>query len=114
MCKIPGSYSENRHEVLKPSLESNVSSPSVTRSEEKEFIVDPRASLEMVTESDLTPEEQETIIQKSKDPSVIMTANGTTRTTEEAAVQVCSSSMIGRITRGTFTGQLVRRNRFFV
>ena len=37
----------------------------------------------MMSKSDLTPEQQETI-QKSKNPSVIVIANGTTHTIEEA------------------------------
>ena len=57
--KIPDSYSENRHKFLKPSPKSNVSSPPMTTS--KEIIVDSRASLHMMSESELTPEEQETI-----------------------------------------------------
>ena len=40
-----------------------------------------------MTKSDLALEDQVTI-RKSKDPSVIMTANGTTHTTEEATVHV--------------------------
>ena len=55
--------------------------------------MDSGASLHMKSESDLTPEEQETI-QKSKDPSVIMTANGTT---EEATVNVCDKDMAMRM-----------------
>ena len=39
------------------------------------------APLHMVSKRDLTPEEQETN-QKSKDPSVVKAANGTTHTTE--------------------------------
>ena len=42
--------------------------------------------------SDLTPEEQETL-RKSKGPSVIMTAHGTTHATEEATVYVNGSDM---------------------
>ena len=45
-----------------------------------------------MSKSDLTPEEKETI-QKSKDPSVIMSADGTTRTTEEATIYVCDLDM---------------------
>ena len=41
-----------------------------------------------MSKSDLTPEEQDTI-RKSKGPSVIMTANGTTHTAEVATVYVC-------------------------
>ena len=54
-----------------------VSSPSRTMSKEREFIV---------------TQEQQTI-QTSVDPSVIMTANGTTHTTEEATVSVCDLYM---------------------
>ena len=54
--------------------------------------------------------------QKSKDLTVIMTANGTTHTTEEATVHVCdldSSSIIERITRGALAGEIVRSKRLF-
>ena len=49
--------------------------------------MDSGASLQLVRKSDLTPEEPATI-QKLKDPSVFMTANGT-HTTEEATENVC-------------------------
>ena len=42
----------------------------------------------MMSESALTPVEQETI-QKSKSPSVIKTPHGTTHTTEKATENVC-------------------------
>ena len=52
----------------------------------------------------MTPEEQETI-RKSKDPSVIMTANGTTRATEEeATVYVFDLDMFVQIQKLTFAG----------
>ena len=41
----------------------------------------------MMSQSDLTPKKNETI-RKSKDPSIITTANGTTHATEEAPVYV--------------------------
>ena len=72
LYKVAGSYSENRHNVFRPSPASNVSSPSLTKSKETEFIVDSGASLHMLSKSDLTSEEQETI-QKSKGPAVIVT-----------------------------------------
>ena len=81
MCKIPGLHPENQRRFFNPSLESNASSHPMRTSREREFIVD------SMSESDLTPEEQETI-QRSKDPSV-MTANGTARTIGEATVCVC-------------------------
>ena len=49
--------------------------------------MDSGASHHIMSKRDLTPEEQETI-QQSKDPSVIVTANGTTHTTEEAMISV--------------------------
>ena len=45
-----------------------------------------------MSESSLTPEDQETN-KKSKAPSVIMTANGTTHATEEATVHVFDLDM---------------------
>ena len=41
----------------------------------REFSVDSGASLHMMSKSELTPEERETI-RKSKDPSDIVTTNG--------------------------------------
>ena len=46
----------------------------------------------MMSISDLTPEEQETL-QKSKDPSVIMAATVPTHTKEEATTNVCELDM---------------------
>ena len=46
------------------------------------FILDLGALLQIMSDSGFTPEEQETI-QKSKDPSAIMTANGCAPTTEK-------------------------------
>ena len=54
--------------------------------------MDSGASHHMMSGSYLTPEEQETI-QKSKDPTVIMTARGTSQTTEQATVYVCVPSL---------------------
>ena len=45
-----------------------------------------------MSESDLTSEEQETI-QKSNDPSVLMSAHGTTHMTEDVTVYVCDLDM---------------------
>ena len=52
--------------------------------------------MHMMSKSDLTPAEQETI-RTSKDPSVIMTATGTTHTTEEATVYVCDLDMFAQV-----------------
>ena len=58
----------------------------------REFIVDSRASLHMMSRIDLTPEEQETI-RKNK-VSVVMTAS---HTTEEATVHVCYLDMFVQV-----------------
>ena len=47
--KVPGSYSENRSRFFKPSPAINVSSPSFAASNESGFIVDPGASLHMMS-----------------------------------------------------------------
>ena len=50
----------------------------------------------MMSKSDLTPEEEETI-QKSKDPSVLVTATGTTHTTVEATENACDLGMFVQV-----------------
>ena len=92
--KVPGSCSENRNNFFKPSPAINVSSSSFSTSRERGISVDSGASLLVMSKSDLTPEEQETI-QRSEDPSVIMTANG--NTTEEATVYVCYLDMFVQV-----------------
>ena len=63
---------------------------------EREFIVHSGASLHLTNKSDVIPKEQGTI-QKSKDPSVIMTENGTAHTTEEATVCICVVDMFVQV-----------------
>ena len=77
---IPGSYSENQHEFFKPSPESNVFSL-------------PRTTSKWTQEHHFIWWVKVTGLQNSKKrfehptgPSVVLTANGTTRTTEEATV----------------------------
>ena len=62
----------------------------------KENSVDSAASLHVMSDSDSTPKEQEPI-QNSEDPSVIMTANGTAHTTEEASVYVCDLDILFKL-----------------
>ena len=81
--------------------------------------MDSGASLHVMSKCDLTPEEQGTI-QKSTDPSVIMTAHGTIQTAEEATVCVCDLDMFvqGQLLQASAVvlslGKIVRRNRLFV
>ena len=92
VCKVPDSYSENRHRFFKPSPLINVSSLSTTTAKKREFSVDSGTSPHIISKSDLTPEEKETF-QTSTDQSVDMTANGIAHTTVEAKVQVCDLDM---------------------
>ena len=62
----------------------------------KEHLVDSAASLHVMSDSDLTPREQEPI-QNSEDPSVIMTANGTTHATGEATVYICDLDILFKL-----------------
>ena len=84
---ISGSSSENRQKFFESSYEGNGSSPPMTTSKDREFIEDLGASLQLMSKSDLTPEEHATI-RKSKGPSVVVSANGTTHTTEAATLYV--------------------------
>ena len=59
-------------------------------------MVDSGASLHVMSKSNLTPEEQEAIL-KSKDPSVIMSAHGTSHTTEEATVSAFDLDMFVQV-----------------
>ena len=63
-------------------------SPPMTTSKERAFIVDSGASLHTMSNSDLTPEEQQAV-RKSKDPAFIMTATVSTHTSEEATENMC-------------------------
>ena len=69
------------------SQEKVVASRSDCNSENRAFIVDSGASLDQMSESEITSGEKETII-KSKEPTVIPTASGKAEPTEEATVYV--------------------------
>ena len=55
--------------------------------EEREFVVDSGASVQMVSEKDLNSAELETM-KISRNPTTVMTANGEVQTREEATVYV--------------------------
>ena len=113
--KIRGSYSENQHEFFKPSPESNVSSPPMRTSKERELVHSGLTGFtsHTMSRSDVTPEEPQTF-QMSTDPSVIMTAM--VRLIRQKKKQyiyiylwfghVCSRSIIQRITRVLSLGNL--------
>ena len=54
---------------------------------EREFVVDSRASMHMVSKKDLNKAEFETV-RISKNPTMVMTANGEVQAKEEATVYV--------------------------
>ena len=56
-------------------------------SEEREFVVDSGASLHMMSKTDLSSEEMGTV-KRSRNPTVVLTANGEVHTHEEAQVFV--------------------------
>ena len=60
---------------------------STRESEEREFVVDSRASMHMVSKKDLNSAELETM-RISKNSATVMTANGQVQTRDEATVYV--------------------------
>ena len=60
---------------------------STKEPKERDFVVDPGARVHMVSKKDLNSAELETM-RTSKSPTMVMTANGEVRTTEEATVYV--------------------------
>ena len=60
---------------------------STIKPEEREFVVDSRASMHMISKNDLNSAELETM-RTSKSPTTVMTANGELQTREEATEKV--------------------------
>ena len=67
--------------------ENVVASRSDSEHEEREFIVDSGASLHLMSKCELTSGETDTI-RRSKEPTLITTANGKAESTEEVTVHV--------------------------
>ena len=63
------------------------SPPSNLELEEREFVVDSRASMHMITKKDLSDAEMDTLT-TSRSPTTVITANGEVQTNEEATVYV--------------------------
>ena len=61
--------------------------PSNLKPEEKEFVVDSRTSMHMISKKDLNSAEMDTLT-KSYSPTAVITANGEVQTHEEATVYV--------------------------
>ena len=62
-------------------------SPSTIKPEEREFVVDPGASLHMISKKDLNSAELETVT-TSRSPMTVIQTNGEVQTNEEATVYV--------------------------
>ena len=60
---------------------------STLKPEEREFVVDSRASMHMISKKDLNSAELETLM-TSRSPTIVITANGEVQTHEEAIVCV--------------------------
>ena len=60
---------------------------STLKLEEREFVVDPGASMHMISKKDLSDAEMDTLT-KSCSPTIVITANGEVQTQEEAIVYV--------------------------
>ena len=76
----------------KVGMGSDINLNRQSRREREEFIVDSGASKHMMSKTDLSPEELETI-QVSPHPTTVITANGTIDTTEEVTIHVKDLAM---------------------
>ena len=87
--------------------------------EEREFVVDSKASMHMVSEKDLDSAELETM-RTSKRPTTVMTANDEVQTREEATVYVKEFGLIRdryasyRNCRSSFTRETLRGSWVFL
>ena len=68
-----------------PSEDRCLPAPSILESEKREFVVDTRASMHMISKKDLNSAEWETLT-TSRSPTTVITANGEMQTLEEATV----------------------------
>ena len=75
-----------RAAFLSPS-ENRCLPASTLKPEERDFVVDSRASMHMISKKDLSNAEMDTLT-KSCSPTIVITANGEVRTHEEAIVYV--------------------------
>ena len=96
-CRIHTDGSEDKH-ILKlkekhktvffsPSENWCLPAPSTLNPEEREFVVDSRAPMHMISKKDLNSAELETVT-TSRSPTTVVTANGGVQTHEEATVCV--------------------------
>ena len=77
---------EKQSNILQPS-ENRCLLASTLKPEEREFVVDSRASMHMISKKDLSDAEMDALT-KSCSPTIVITANGEVQTHEEAIVSV--------------------------
>ena len=66
------------------------------RPEEREVVVDSGASMHMMSKPELSSDELDTL-RKSRNPTVVLTANGEVHTNEEARVFAHDSNLFGTV-----------------
>ena len=76
---------KNKTAFFSPSENWCLPAPSNLKPEEREFIIDARASMHMISKKDLNSVEMDTLM-KSCSPTTVITANGEVQTHEEASV----------------------------
>ena len=77
---------------LSPSEVSSLPAPSITKPQEREFVVDSGASVHMLKRKDLNSAELDTV-RTSRNPTTVITANGEVQKNEEATVYVYDSDL---------------------
>ena len=87
LYKLRGDMDQNRATFFSPSEFWRFPAPSSIKPEEREFVVDSRASMHMLSRKDLNSAELETI-RVSRNSTKVLTANGEVQTNEEATVYV--------------------------
>ena len=83
---VLNSKEQDRATFFSPS-ENRCLPASTLKPEEREFVVDSRASMHMISKKDLSDAEMDTLT-KSCSPTIVITANGEVQTNEEATVCV--------------------------
>ena len=78
---------KNKAAFFSPSENRCLPAPSTLKPEEREFVVDSRASMHMISKKDLNSAEIDTLT-TSRSPTTVITANGEVQTYEEATVHV--------------------------
>ena len=85
--KIHKLKQEDKATFYSPSEEWILPAASLINPDEREYVVDPGASMHLVSKKDLSKAELETV-RMSKNPIMVVTANGEVQTKEEATVYV--------------------------